>query len=202
MIIKISINLVDQNRVKLIDRSSTGDSSSSDYINANRIHPEEKLGKTYLATQGPLPNTINDFWHMIWQEKSQIILMITHVEEKGRVKCAKYWPEPSKVELDTDPMAKACNVYDNIRVTFIKSTKLSSDYLLRQFTLKKCDTNEDTTEQKELVVYQFQYLAWSDHGVPDNVQNTINFIEHVNQLYKEINSDRPITVHCRLLNKN
>ena len=47
--------------------------------------PEEKFGKTYLATQGPLPNTINDFWLMVWQERSQLILMITHEEEKGRV---------------------------------------------------------------------------------------------------------------------
>lgn len=49
------------------------------------LKPEEKIGKTYLATQGPLPNTIADFWHMIWQEGCQIILMITHEEEKGRV---------------------------------------------------------------------------------------------------------------------
>jgi protein tyrosine phosphatase len=78
---------VDHNRVKLINRENIpGDSNSSDYINANRILPEEKFGKTYLATQGPLPNTMNDFWHMVWQEKCQIILMITHEEEKGRVR--------------------------------------------------------------------------------------------------------------------
>lgn len=188
----------DKNRVKLINRSNSNseNSISSDYINANKIEPEEKFGKTYLATQGPLPNTINDFWHMIWQESCQIILMITHEEEKGRVKCARYWPEPTE-----DSQTATC-VYDDIKVTFIKLTKLSTDYVLRQFTLAKQHStkdNDDThngTEPKSLTVYQFQYLAWSDHGVPDNVQNTINFIEHVNQVYKEIGTNKPIAVHC------
>ena len=49
------------------------------------VKSEESFSKVYLATQGPLPNTVNDFWQMVWQEESQIILMITHLEEKGRV---------------------------------------------------------------------------------------------------------------------
>lgn len=180
----------DQNRVKLINcTNNSSDPNTSDYINANRIIPEEKFGKTYLATQGPLPNTLNDFWSMIWQEKSQIILMITHEEEKGRVKCARYWPEPTEATNQN-----ISQVYDDIKVTFVKLTNLSTDYILRQFTLTK--QNDSTSETKSMSVYQFQYLAWSDHGVPDNVQNTINFVEHVNKLYKEIGSDNPITVHC------
>lgn len=182
----------DQNRVILTERLNIlGDPISSDYINANRIIPEEKIGKTYLATQGPLPNTISDFWHMIWQEKCRIILMITHEEEKGRIKCAKYWPEP------LNPESSTTNIYDGLEVSFVNITKLSTDYLLRQFTLTKYSNKEDeTVSTKSFNVYQFQYLAWSDHGVPDNVQNTLKFIDHVNKLYKEINSNKPITVHC------
>lgn len=187
----------DQNRVKLTNRTNiAGDSDSSDYINANRIVPEEKFGKTYLATQGPLPNTVNDFWQMIWQEQSQIILMITHEEEKGRIKCARYWPEPSHQGNSSPSSNQTFSVYDDIKVTFVKITYLCSDYVLRQFSLTKFSQDNNTIEPKSLTVYQFQYLAWSDHGVPDNVQNTINFIEYVNQLYKEIKSNKPITVHC------
>ncbi len=143
---------------------------------------------------------------MIWQEKSQVILMITHEEEKGRVKCARYWPEPPHSELlDVhETPAQTYNVYNDINVTFIKLIKLSPDFLLREFRLTKLPkggndstTSTKATEHNSFPVYQFQYLAWSDHGVPDNVQNTISFIEHVNQMYKKIGTSAPITVHCR-----
>lgn len=114
-----------------------------------------------------------------------------------KIKCARYWPEPSIIDLEstTATSDKISNVYGDIEVTFVKATQLSTDYLMRQFTLEKVSLNGSATS-KPITVYQFQYLAWSDHGVPDNAQNTINFIEHVNQLYKEIKSDKPITVHC------
>ncbi len=138
---------------------------------------------------------------MIWQEKSQIILMITHEEEKGRVKCARYWPQP---ETQDSSLTSASHVYGDISVTLIKLTKLSSDFLLREFRLTNLSISGNnstivkTTEPSSFSVYQFQYLAWSDHGVPDNVQNTISFIEYVNQMYEEIGTNAPITVHCRL----
>ena len=108
-ILKIPLK-VDHTRIKLLNRTNEPNNPiESDYINANRIvvslkcmrlasfkrrlltmclqfKSEESFSKTYLATQGPLSNTINDFWQMVWQEESQIILMITHEEEKGRVK--------------------------------------------------------------------------------------------------------------------
>ena len=86
-------------------------------------------------------------------------------------------------------------MYGDIEVTFVNVVQFSSDYLMRKFTLEKSSANSSTASNP-ITVYQFQYLAWSDHGVPDNVQNTVSFIEHVNKLYKEINSNKPITVHC------
>lgn len=46
----------------------------------------------YIATQGPMQNTINEFWRMVQQESSNFIVMLTTIIERGRVKCAQYWP--------------------------------------------------------------------------------------------------------------
>lgn len=99
------------------------DRPDSDYINANRIKSEDTFGKTYIATQGPLQNTISDFWSMIWQEASQFILMITHEAEKGRSKCCKYWP-------DKNQQVK----YDNLTIKCVESIEYE-DYLLREFVI-------------------------------------------------------------------
>lgn len=40
----------------------------------------------YIATQGPLAETIHDFWRMVYQENSCVILMITREIERGKVK--------------------------------------------------------------------------------------------------------------------
>lgn len=71
----------------------------------------------------------------------------------------------------------------------MESKVCSEDYVLREFVVRK--ENEEGRK-----VYQFQYVAWSDHGVPDNIQNTLNFIEHVNKIHDEINAKKPIVCHC------
>ena len=91
---------VDHTRVILQDQEP----GNTDYINANRIVQEgpddhgTNLHKEYIATQGCLPNTRTDFWQMVWQEKSQVIVMTTKEVEKGKPKCQKYWPDLSGTE--------------------------------------------------------------------------------------------------------
>ncbi|RNA26896.1 tyrosine- phosphatase corkscrew isoform X2 [Brachionus plicatilis] len=186
----------DYNRIKLKNRTNKpNDPSESDYINANRIQSDESFGKTYLATQGPLVNTCSDFWSMIWQEESQIILMITHEEEKGREKCFRYWP-PATKEEDPKNENNFSATYKNLKITLLKLTKICDDYIVRNFLMTDLNTNETRK------VYQYQYLAWSDHGVPENIQNTLDFIQDFNCLYKEIcdtvpkSRSFPLTVHC------
>lgn len=90
----------------------------------------------------------------------------------------------------------------DINVKFVKSTQFE-DYILREFVVRKelSSSNKKNTsndlKHHSRTVYQFQYLTWSDHGVPENIQNTLNFIEHFNQIYKEFGNRKPITVHCR-----
>jgi tyrosine-protein phosphatase non-receptor type 11 len=109
----------DHTRVQLRGRLDIG----CDYINANYIKSEDLFGKSYIATQGPLQTTIDDFWRMVWQESSKIILMITHEVEKGRPKCCKYWPEVNEIIT-----------YDCIKIKCRDKIQYD-DYLLRELVI-------------------------------------------------------------------
>ena len=100
-------------------------------------------------------------------------------------KCARYWPEPIE-PLNDD---KNCfETYGLYQVKFINIKNFNNDYVLREFSI-----TENKTKQSRSV-YQFQYLAWSDHGVPENQSNTLEFIEHFNHLHAQLNNKKPITV--------
>lgn len=66
-----------------------------DYVNASFL--ESKMGEdpawAYIATQGPLPHTVVDFWAMVWQQSSNVVVMLTRLVEQGALKCAAYMPE-------------------------------------------------------------------------------------------------------------
>ena len=81
----------DHTRVILIDVEP----DSTDYINANRILPDDEPTnkKAYIATQGCKDNTRRDFWQMVWQEDTRVIVMTTKEVEKSKVKYANYWPK-------------------------------------------------------------------------------------------------------------
>uniref|UniRef100_A0A5K3ELN1 Protein-tyrosine-phosphatase n=1 Tax=Mesocestoides corti TaxID=53468 RepID=A0A5K3ELN1_MESCO len=84
------ISPYDQTRVRI-------EGVTGDYINASFVKmsiPKANLQKEYIAAQGPLPNTCLDFWQMCWEQKSELIVMLTSVQEQGRFKCHKYWPDP------------------------------------------------------------------------------------------------------------
>merc|ERR1740123_3000638 len=73
-----------------------------DYINANRIVQDEEQHfvhkKEYIATQGCMQNTRSDFWQMVWQEETRVIVMTTKETERDRPKCVKYWPGVDETE--------------------------------------------------------------------------------------------------------
>ncbi|CAB3378407.1 Hypothetical predicted protein [Cloeon dipterum] len=79
----------DSSRVKL--HFLSGD-ENSDYINANYVDEHERP-KAYIASQGPMANTVDDFWRMVWQEQVTLIVMVTNLTEEDKVKCEKYWPD-------------------------------------------------------------------------------------------------------------
>ena len=71
--------------------------SANNYINANYITIKEEC--EFIATQGPLPGTKDDFWSMVWQENARTIVMLTQLVENGKIKCDQYWPFDENKEL-------------------------------------------------------------------------------------------------------
>ncbi|XP_057208075.1 receptor-type tyrosine-protein phosphatase kappa isoform X6 [Triplophysa rosa] len=176
------------------------DDPSSDYINANYIDvsgdaSSSSIGERvrnvspsliwlyrdgyqrpshYIATQGPVHETVYDFWRMIWQEQSACIVMVTNLVEVGRVKCYKYWPD------DMD-------VYGDFKVTFVEVEPLA-EYVVRTFTLERRGFNEVRE------VKQFHFTGWPDHGVPYHATGLLSFIRRVK--ISNPPTAGPIVVHC------
>ncbi|XP_069127383.1 receptor-type tyrosine-protein phosphatase alpha-like [Argopecten irradians] len=120
----------------------------SDYINANYIDGVS-LPAEYIATQGPIDKTIDDFWRMIWQLQSGKIVMLTNLVEGTKKKCAKYWPD------EGEPMVTKhfSIVQDRERVYAF--------YVIRDITI----TEKKTKSTRQ--IHQFHYTTWPDHGTPD-----------------------------------
>uniref|UniRef100_UPI003AAC666B protein tyrosine phosphatase receptor type Fa isoform X3 n=1 Tax=Centroberyx gerrardi TaxID=166262 RepID=UPI003AAC666B len=146
----------------------------SDYINANYIDGYRKQN-AYIATQGPLPETLSDFWRMVWEQRTNTIVMMTRLEEKSRVKCDQYWP------------SRGTETYGMIQVTMLDTVELAT-YSVRTFALYK----NGSSEKRE--VRQFQFMAWPDHGVPEYPTPTLAFLRRV----KACNPPDagPMVVHC------
>ncbi|XP_058890056.1 tyrosine-protein phosphatase non-receptor type 4-like isoform X3 [Acipenser ruthenus] len=152
---------------------------ADDYINANYINMEilsSSIINRYIACQGPLPNTCSDFWQMTWEQSSSMVVMLTTQVERGRVKCHQYWPNPG-----------GSAQYGNYQITCL-SEEGNSAFLFREMTF----THSETAESRELT--QIQYMAWPDHGVPDDSRDFLHFVSLVRN--KRAGTDQPLIVHC------
>ena len=171
----------DHSRVVLKDVSSK--MVGCDYINANYVDGEaEHSDKQYIATQGCLPGTVNDFWHMIHQENTKIIIMTTNEVERGRSKCTCYWPEQGRTQ-----------VYGSM-IVHNSSESVNPHYKLREFIVYH---EKDPNKTK---IFHYHFTSWPDYGVPQEPGSVLAFLHDTNQKYRELVQSSivpgPIVVHC------
>nr|XP_034351168.1 receptor-type tyrosine-protein phosphatase eta isoform X2 [Arvicanthis niloticus] len=162
----------DISRVKL----SVQTHSTDDYINANYM-PGYHSKRDFIATQGPLPNTLKDFWRMVWEKNVYAIVMLTKCVEQGRTKCEEYWP------------SKQAQDYGDITVAMTSEVVLP-EWTIRDFVVKNMQNSESHP------LRQFHFTSWPDHGVPDTTDLLINFRYLVRDYMKQIPPESPILVHC------
>ncbi|XP_038562970.1 receptor-type tyrosine-protein phosphatase beta-like isoform X3 [Micropterus salmoides] len=165
----------DSTRVKL---SYVDDDPCSDYINASYI-PGNNFRREYIATQGPLPGTKDDFWKMVWEQNVHNIVMVTQCVEKGRVKCDHYWP------FDQDPL-----YYGDLIVQML------SESVLPEWTIREFNICSEEQLRFTRLVRQFHYTVWPDHGVPDTTQSLIQFVRTVRDYVNRSPGSGPTVVHC------
>jgi len=141
----------------------------SDYINASHIRVRNSsYNETYndfghyICTQGPMPNTFDDFWRMAWEQDSSIIVMLTKEFENSKPKCSRYWPENES------------QMYGKLRVTPV-SSEMIGELIIRTFLL------EETMSGDARRVVQYQYLLWPDHGLPVSSSGFLELIRMVDQ---------------------
>ncbi|XP_060227274.1 receptor-type tyrosine-protein phosphatase S isoform X11 [Meriones unguiculatus] len=148
----------------------------SDYINASFIDGYRQQ-KAYIATQGPLAETTEDFWRALWENNSTIVVMLTKLRELGREKCHQYWPAERSARYQyfvVDPMAE----YN------------MPQYILREFKVT------DARDGQSRTVRQFQFTDWPEQGAPKSGEGFIDFIGQVHKTKEQFGQDGPITVHC------
>nr|KAG5704793.1 hypothetical protein BaRGS_015176 [Batillaria attramentaria] len=163
----------DHSRVVL---SAATNVSNSDYVNASFITDHDPRNPAYICTQGPLPHTVADFWQMVWEQGSVVIVMLTKLTENGTAMCHRYWPE------------EGSDLYHIYEVHLVSEHIWCDDYLVRSFYLKNLQTNETRT------VTQFHFLTWPHLAVPPSMKALLDFRRKVNKSFR--GGSCPIVVHC------
>ncbi|XP_058276348.1 phosphatidylinositol phosphatase PTPRQ [Hirundo rustica] len=166
-----NIKPYNNNRVKLMPDAGI---PGSDYINASYVSgylcPNE-----FIATQGPLPGTVGDFWRMVWETRTKTLVMLTQCFEKGRIRCHQYWPEDNK----------PVTVFGDIVITkLMEDTQI--DWTIRDL---KIERHGDC-----MMVRQCNFTSWPEHGVPETTAPIIHFVKLIRA--SRVHDNTPVVVHC------
>uniref|UniRef100_A0A1A7X1L9 protein-tyrosine-phosphatase n=1 Tax=Iconisemion striatum TaxID=60296 RepID=A0A1A7X1L9_9TELE len=158
---------------RVILKSKSSNDLLSSYINANYIRGYLGDSRVFIATQGPMVNTVNDFWQMAWQEEAPVIVMITKLKEKNE-KCVLYWPEKR-------------GIYGKVEV-LVNAVRESEHYTTRSLTLK-CGN-------QTRVLQHYWYTSWPDHKTPDSALPLLQLMSDVEANRRAAAVLGPVIVHC------
>uniref|UniRef100_A0A3Q1GD36 Tyrosine-protein phosphatase non-receptor type n=1 Tax=Acanthochromis polyacanthus TaxID=80966 RepID=A0A3Q1GD36_9TELE len=175
----------DDTRVELVPTKE----NNTGYINASHIRVSLSGQEwSYIATQGPLSNTCQDFWQMVWEQGVSIIAMVTAEEESGREKSFRYWPRLGSRHNTV--------TYGRFKITTRFRTE-SGCYATTGLKIKHLLTGQERT------VWHLQYTDWPDHGCPEDFKGFVTYLEeiqsvrrHTNSISDPKNTNLPVLVHC------
>ncbi|XP_046936213.1 tyrosine-protein phosphatase non-receptor type 21 [Lynx rufus] len=175
----------DDARVELVPTKE----NNTGYINASHIKVSVSgIEWDYIATQGPLQNTCQDFWQMVWEQGIAIIAMVTAEEEGGREKSFRYWPRLGSRHNTV--------TYGRFKIT----TRFRTDsgcYATTGLKMKHLLTGQERT------VWHLQYTDWPEHGCPEDLKGFLSYLEEIQSVRRHTNStsepkspNPPLLVHC------
>ncbi|KAL6751426.1 protein-tyrosine phosphatase-like protein [Haematococcus lacustris] len=157
----INVLPYDFNRVLLRD-------GQQQYVNASYVRQADRnLGGelNYLATQGPLPSTVADFWRMVYEQQVPTVIMLTNVTERGIVKCHPYYPDKPGDNLTPGK---------DIQVACLSSAQHHDGQITDRSLQVRVGTGPP------VMVRQLCFHAWPDHGAPNDstVIRTVSKLLH------------------------
>ncbi|KAJ1956706.1 phosphotyrosine-specific ptp2-like protein, partial [Dispira parvispora] len=195
----------DHNRVPLHYQNSHSDNEllATQYINASFLHSAYS-SRRYIATQGPLPGTIDDFWAMVWEQQSRLVIMLTREEERSRIACHRYWPSPYHTPMLAGHELTVTNIFESV-------FPADPTIIIRLLRLE----NIHNGQWERRIVVQLQYTGWPDFEAPADPRGVLrlrditNAMDHILKtcngpatedcnanLPPNSSSDSPVIVHC------
>jgi len=175
-------NILPFDHTRVVLRNVDMDIPGADYINASYIFDDES-GALFIASQGCMRTTLDSFWHMIYQENTRIIIMVTNEIEKSKIKCVRYWPEPGM-----------SIIADNKKI-FNTGQTSTRDYMVRQLEIQE-EVEEGMPAKPPRKIFHYQFIGWPDHGVPNDPGSLLEMMQLIEATQQTFEVPGPQIIHC------
>ncbi|KAG4105079.1 hypothetical protein H8356DRAFT_1635991 [Neocallimastix lanati (nom. inval.)] len=200
----------DYNRIKLLNESNVSEDETSDFINASLITNPYTGKESYIATQGPIKETCNDFWQMVWEQHVYLIVMVAREIENNIIKCAIYWPTDEAIvyELDLPSQFNDDRKQRKLELILKNISHPTENIIKRVFQVTEVE--QDKVENKQVVIrtreiIHLQFIAWPDHDEPNSISSFIDLIKISKEIKNSVQESDQYTdseksaltiVHC------